>query len=82
MSDWVPKIGDEPCSVLAWKYSFLTPAEEREGLIRNTAKDLQIWMQNGFEAIDFPFPKKLDIDCNTAREILTRAELVRTWNLH
>jgi len=78
MFDWIPNLKTEPCPVVDWKLGFLTPKED---LVANTAKELADWINDWFNAIDFSFPKNLNIDCATAREILMRAWIMRTWKL-
>lgn len=78
MLDWVPQLWQKLCPVEDGRFQFLT---EKEGKIWVTAQSLKVWVEEGFDMIDFPFPNWLDIDCNTAREILARAWLLRTWKL-
>lgn len=78
MLDGVPQLWQKSCPVEDGRFQFLT---KKEVEVWETAKSLKTWVEEGFNMIDFPFPKWLDIDCNTAREILARAWLLRTKKL-
>ena len=70
MINWVPSLWNTGCPVKDGTFNFLT---EKEIQIWDTARELKSWIEAWFDMLDFSYPKWLDIDCKTAREILMRA---------